>query len=27
VQMLKRLDVSVAGVVLSGEERRAFLTR
>ena len=27
VQMLKRLDVSCAGVVLSGEERRAFLTR
>jgi Mrp family chromosome partitioning ATPase len=24
VQMLKRLDVSCAGVVLSGDERRAF---
>ena len=27
VQMLKRLDVSCAGVVLSGDERRAVLTR
>ena len=26
VQMLKRLEISCAGVVLSGEERRAVLT-